>query len=134
MTNSLRASISRFWLEVNASAWRYCPQVVQDRLTAAYAAMAKEIRDELREQSDADFGRGWREGHEVGRLVGWAQRDGELQRELARKNDQIQALMTMVESQRMRLQTFERSSADAAAELAEQLRDIGQSRRRPPVH
>jgi hypothetical protein len=133
MTNSFLASISRFWLEVNASAWRYCPPVVQDRLTAAYAAFGKEFREQLRQQSDADFGRGWREGHEVGRLSGSAQRDAELQKELARKNDQIQALMTMVESQRTRLQMFERSSADAAAELAEQLRDIGQSRR-PPVH
>ena len=134
MTNSFLGSISRFWLEINASVWRYCPQAVQERLIAAYAVLAKEIRQQIREQSDADFGRGWREGHEVGRMVGSAQRDAEAQKELARKNDQIQALMTMVESQRVRLQTFERSSADAAAELAEQLHRIHHSRPRPPVH
>jgi hypothetical protein len=133
MTNSLLVSINRFWLEVNAGAWRYCPEVVRQRLTAAYETFTTEAREQLRELRDADFGRGWREGHAIGHLKGYAQRDAELQSEIAGKNDQIQALMILVETQRTRLHAFERTSADAAAELAEQLRDIGQGRR-TPVH
>jgi hypothetical protein len=134
MTNALLSSISRFWLEVNAGAWRYLPQPIQRRLTTAYSVLGREVRSNLREMSDADFGRGWREGHEVGRLAGWAQRDGLAQQELALKNDQMQALIIVVESLRTRLEAFERSSADAAAELAAQLRDINQSQSRQPVH
>ena len=100
MTDAIIGTISRFWLEVNAHAWRYCPEAVQQRLTMAYAALAGDVRELLVQQSDAGFGRGWREGHEAGRLQGWAERDGDAQRELARKNDQIQALMTLVESYR----------------------------------
>lgn len=133
MTTSLLGSINRFWLEMNAGAWRYCPDVVQLRLTAAYAAFIGEVKEQVREMRDADFGRGWREGLDAGHSRGYAQRDAELQGELARKNDQIQALMILVESQRTRLQSFGRTSTDAAAELAEQLRDIGQGRR-TPVH
>lgn len=128
MTNSLFGAISRFWLEVNASAWRYCPEAVHQRLDAAYAAFTKEVREIAREQSDSDFGRGWREGHEVGRLEGWAQRDAEAQRELARKNDQIQALMTTVESYRARLHG-EPVAGVRADDLGPQaLRAVGQSR------
>jgi hypothetical protein len=134
MTDSLLSSISRFWLEVNAGAWRYLPEPVKRRLSAAYGVLGRDVRSHLREMSDADFGRGWREGHEVGRLAGWAQRDAEAQRELALKNDQMQALIIVVESLRTRLETFERSSADAAAELDAQLRDISQRQLRQPVH
>jgi len=102
MTNSILGSINRFWLEINANAWRYCPETVRFRVNAAYESLSTDLRELPSEQSDADFGRGWREGHEAGRIAGWAQRDREAQRELALKNDQIQALMTMVESYRMR--------------------------------
>ena len=102
MTNSILGSINRFWLEINANAWRYCPETVRFRVNAAFESLSTDLRELLSEQSDADFGRGWREGHEAGRVSGWAQRDREAQRELALKNDQIQALMTMVESFRMR--------------------------------
>jgi hypothetical protein len=102
MTNSILGSINHFWLEINANAWRYCPETVRYRVNAAYESLSTELRELLSQQSDSDFGRGWREGHEAGRIAGWAQRDREAQRELALKNDEIQALMTMVESYRMR--------------------------------
>jgi hypothetical protein len=102
MTNSIVAAISRFWLTVNAHAWRYCPETVQHRLNAAHATLSRELRELIRQQSDADFGRGWREGHEVGHLAGWDERDIEAQRELAQKNDQIQALMATLESYELR--------------------------------
>ena len=107
MTNSILGSINRFWLEINANAWRYCPETVRYRLNAAYDSFHKDLRELLSQQSDSDFGRGWREGHDAGRSAGWAQRDREAQRELALKNDQIQALMTMVESYRMRAHDHE---------------------------
>jgi hypothetical protein len=116
MTNSILVCISRFWLEINASAWRYCPETVQHRLNAAYATLSKELRRVLREQSDADFGRGWREGHEVGRLAGREERDAEAQCELAHKNDQIQALMAIVESYEVRAD--EETPAPALATIA----------------
>ena len=103
MTNSILGSIGRFWLEINASAWRYCPEAVQHRIQEAYAVFSRELREYLREQSDADFGRGWREGRAAGFASGWAERDLEAQRELALKNDQIQALMTLVESYRTQI-------------------------------
>jgi len=121
MTNSILGSISRFWLEINANAWRYCPETVQQRLHAAYVSFSKDIREHLCEQSDADFGRGWREGHEAGRASGWAERDLDAQRELALKNDEIQALMTMVESYRM-------GAPEGAAPAA-----ASEPERRPPV-
>ena len=102
MTNSILGSINRFWLEINANAWRYCPETVRYRLNSAYDSFSRDLRELLLQQSDSDFGRGWREGHDAGRSAGWAQRDREAQRELALKNDEIQALMTMVESYRMR--------------------------------
>jgi hypothetical protein len=132
MTNSILSTISRFWLEINANAWRYCPEAVQHRLNMAYATLSKELGELLRQQSDADFGRGWREGHEVGRLVGWQQRDAETQRELARKNDQIQALMAMVESYRLRGTDDVVESGDDAAEPSLLTLSVGYPR--PPVH
>ena len=132
MTNSILGAISRFWLEVNASAWRYCPDTVHRRLDAAYATFTREVRELAREQSDSDFGRGWREGHEVGRLDGLAQRDADAQRELALKNDQIQALMTTVESYRARLQEEPVARIVADDVEPQALRAIGQPR--APVH
>jgi hypothetical protein len=131
MTNSIRATISRFWLEINANAWRYCPETIQHRLNTAYTTLSKELGELLRQQSDADFGRGWREGHEVGRLIGWEQRDAEAQRELARKNDQIQALMALVESYRVRAadESDACEDADAPSRVA-----LAVSYPRPPVH
>jgi len=135
MTNTMRGSISRFWLEVNATAWRYCPETVQHRLNAAYITFTKEMRELLREQSDSDFGRGWREGHEVGRLDGWAQRDVEAQRELARKNDQIQALMMLVERYRTGIPGEEPAAGFGDNLEGQPLGTIGLScSPRPPVH
>ena len=131
MTNSILAAVSRFWLEINAHAWRYCPETVQHRLNAAYKLLVKELRELLLQHSDADFGRGWREGHDVGRLAGWEQRDLEAQRELARKNDQIQALMAMVESYQVRV-TDEDGVCEAAATPS--LATIGVTYPRQPVH
>ena len=135
MTNSMLGSISRFWLELNANAWRYCPETVQHRLNAAYMTFNKEVRELLREQSDSDFGRGWREGYEAGQLDGWARRDADTQQELARKNDQIQALMTLVESYRTRM-PVEQPTAEFGPDLAGQpLGMIGVTcSPRPPVH
>lgn len=133
MTNPLLGSVNRFWLEVNASVWRYCPEFIQLRLTAAYGEFTEQLQEHLRDLRDAEFGRGWREGHEVGRQSSWLEREREWQAELARKNDHIQALMIIVESQQARLQRLEHASADASAELAEQLRDM-QVSRRSPVH
>ena len=132
MTNAIFGTISRFWLEVNAHAWRYCPEPVQQRLTAAYAAFASDVRELLLQQSDADFGRGWREGHEAGRLQGWADRDADAQRELARKNDQIQALMTLVESYRMRPPA--EASTEPAATPVERTQSAMGPAPRLPVH
>jgi len=133
MTNSILATIGRFWLEINAHAWRYCPETVQHRLDTAYAVLCKELRESIRQQSDADFGRGWREGHEVGRAIGWAQRDADAQRELARKNDQIQALMALVES--YRVLGAEGYLTEPVDDIDGQALDtIGVSHPRPPVH
>lgn len=133
MTNSILGSISRFWLEINASAWRYCPETIQHRLTSAHSAFLKDMREELCRQSDSDFGHGWREGHEVGRLTGWAERDRLAQRELAHKNDQIQALMMMVES--YRLQASDVGPAESGDELPEpSLASISVGDPRAPVH
>jgi hypothetical protein len=137
MTNSIFATISRFWLDINANAWRYCPDTVQHRLNAAYATLSKELREVFRQQSDADFGRGWREGHEVGRLAGWEQRDIEAQCELAHKNDQIQALMAIVESYEARDESAERGRADVpgATEIhTSSLARLGVMPPRQPVH
>jgi hypothetical protein len=131
MTNSILAAVSRFWLELNAHAWRYCPETVQHRLNAAYTVLSKELRELLLQQSDADFGRGWRAGHDVGRLAGWEERDAEAQRELARKNDQIQALMATVESYRTRGTEDE---AHGALHDAPSLATLGVSYPRQPVH
>lgn len=133
MTNPLTGSVNRFWLEINATVWRYCPEFIQQRLTSAYSEFSEQVQQQLRDLRDAEFGRGWREGHEAGRQSALMEQTREAQTELARKNDQIQALMTIVESQHTRLQRFEHSSAEAAAELAAQLRDI-QLTRRSPVH
>ena len=133
MTNSILATISRFWLEVNAHAWRYCPETIQHRLNAAYATLSKELGELLRQQRDADFGRGWHEGHEVGRLAGWQQRDTEAQRELALKNDQIQALMAIVESYRVR--GMDECLSESCEEVEEpSLMKLALSYPRPPVH
>jgi hypothetical protein len=133
MPNSILATIGRFWLEINAHAWRYCPETVQHRLNSAYAVLSKELRELIRQQSDADFGRGWREGHDVGRVTGWEQCHAEAQRELARKNDQIQALMATVESYRVRgADGYLAESADDPDD--QPLERIGVSEPRPPVH
>jgi hypothetical protein len=113
MTNSIITAVSHFWLEINAHAWRHCPETVQHRLNAAYATLRKELRDAVCQQHDAAFGGGWREGHEAGRLAGWEQRDIEAQRELAHKNDQIQALMAIVEGYEL--------GADAPSEPADRV-------------
>jgi len=134
MTNSIIGSISRFWLEINAHAWRYCPEAVQHRLNTAHTTFSIEIRELLCQQSDADFGRGWREGHEAGRLSGWAQRDLEAQRELAQKNDQIQALMTMVESYRMRMPDVSGRCATVDERDEQPLVTLDASYPRSPVH
>ena len=135
MTNAMFGTISRFWLEVNAHAWRYCPEAVQQRLTAAYATFTRDARDIQCQQSDADFGRGWREGRAVGVQDGWAERDAEAQRELARKNDQIQALMTLVESYRMR-QPDDRSEGESrvAREESSAAEPAAAPHPGPPVH
>ena len=135
MTNSMLGSINRFWLEINANAWRYCPETVRYRLNTAFDSFNKELRELLSHQSDSDFGRGWREGHEAGRSAGWAQRDREAQRELALKNDQIQALMTMVESFRMREHDPEPALAarDELLALPQQIA-IAVGEPTPPVH
>ena len=135
MTNSILGSINRFWLEINANAWRYCPDTVRYRLNSAYDSFNKDLRELLSQQSDADFGRGWREGHDAGRSTGWAQRDREAQRELALKNDQIQALMTMVESYRMRQHDHQPALAarDEASAVPQQIA-ISVGEPRPPVH
>lgn len=135
MTNSILGSINRFWLEINANAWRYCPEAVRYRLNAAFDSFNKELRELLSQQSDSDFGRGWREGHDAGRSAGWAQRDREAQRELALKNDQIQALMTMVESYRMREHEHEPAPAvrDEVPAVPQQIA-IAVGEPRSPVH
>jgi len=135
MTNSILGSINRFWLEINANAWRYCPETVRYRLNSAYDAFSSDLRELLSQQSDSDFGRGWREGHDAGRSAGWAQRDREAQRELALKNDEIQALMTMVESYRMREHDPELTLAtrDEVLALPQQVA-IAVGEPRPPVH
>jgi hypothetical protein len=135
MTNSIFCSINRFWLEINANAWRYCPETVRYRVNSAYESLSTDLRQLLSEQSDSDFGHGWREGHEAGRIAGWAQRDREAQRELAVKNDQIQALMTMVESYRMRESDHDpaRSALADVQPSPEQIAGaVGEPR--PPVH
>jgi hypothetical protein len=133
MTNSILGSINRFWLEINANAWRYCPETVRYRLNSAYDSLSNELRELLSHQSDADFGRGWREGHEAGRVAGWAQRDREAQRELALKNDQIQALMTMVESYRMRDHEPVPASREELVPVPHQMA-MAVREPRPPVH
>lgn len=135
MTNTILATISRFWLEVNAHAWRYCPEAVQQRLDAAYATFARELRDLLLQQRDADFGRGWREGHDAGQRQGWADRDAEAQRELARKNDQIQALMTLLESYRMQWPAEPAPPAEGNSTVEDrEIERIGLMPPRLPVH
>jgi hypothetical protein len=138
MTNSILICINRFWLEINANAWRYCPETVRYRLNSAYDSFSRDLREQIAQQSDSDFGRGWREGHDAGRAAGWAQRDREAQRELALKNDQIQALMTMVESYRMReceqdLAVNSREAQDEDRALPQPLA-IAVGEPRPPVH
>ena len=135
MTNSILGSINRFWLEINANAWRYCPETVRYRVNSAYESLSTDLRELLSEQSDSDFGRGWREGHEAGRVAGWAQRDREAQRELALKNDQIQALMTMVESYRMREGDHDSAlcTRDDVQPLPQQIA-VAVGEPRPPVH
>ena len=135
MTNSILGSINRFWLEINANAWRYCPETVRYRLNSAYDSFSRDVRELLSQQSDSDFGRGWREGHDAGQSAGWAQRDREAQRELALKNDQIQALMTMVESYRMREHDPEQvlAARDEVLALPQQVAlAVGEPRQ--PVH
>ena len=135
MTNSILGSINRFWLEINANAWRYCPETVRYRVNSAYESLSTDLRQLLSEQSDSDFGHGWREGHEAGRIAGWAQRDREAQRELASKNDQIQALMTMVESYRMRESDHDPAlfARDDGQPLPQQIA-VAAGEPRPPVH
>jgi hypothetical protein len=104
---------------------------VQHRLNTAYTVLSRELRELMLQQSDADFGRGWRAGHDVGRLAGWEERDAETQRELAHKNDQIQALLAMVESYRMRGVDEE---AQGAMQDAPSLAALAVSYPRQPVH
>ena len=134
MTNSILGSIGRFWLEINASAWRYCPETVQQRIQEAYTVFSSELREYLRDQSDADFGRGWREGRAAGFASGWAERDLQAQRELALKNDQIQALMTMVESYRTQVPDASVTVAPEDQQPAISIAAPGVSYPRAPFH
>jgi hypothetical protein len=134
MTNSILGAIGRFWLEINAGAWRYCPETVQQRLQEAYTVFSSDLREYLRDQSDADFGRGWREGRAAGFASGWAERDLEAQRELALKNDHIQALMTMVESYRTQVPDASVTAAPEDQQPAVRIATPSLSYPRAPFH